>query len=666
MYNLLFSPIKINSVEIKNRVSYPALGLLYCYDGKLNDRLYNYFREKASGGAGMITVGPVGFDFTGSGPVAIQIGTDDAMPSFEKMTRVIHDEGAAAWIQIFHAGAYSYSRALGGDDPVAPSAVYSRYSKTVPRELSRDDIMSVQKEFVKAAVRAKKCGFDGVEIIGSAGYLVTQFLSPLKNLRTDEYGGSLENRTRFAREIICMMRDSLGPDYPITIRMAGNDFVPGSVTSGETPEIAKEYEKSGIDMINVTGGWHESHIPQLPMTLPRGGFAYLALNVRKAVSIPVMASNRISTPDEAERILADGMADMVNLGRVLIADPEWPKKAMEGRPEEIRPCVACNQGCTDSLFSGQPVACICNARAGHEAERIIRKAKPPKKILVAGAGPGGLEAAIRAAEAGHSVELCEKSGDIGGQLWIAAAPPHKSDLLDIIKYYRTMLAKYGVRVRLNTEVTADLVRSEKPDHVIVAEGAEALIPPIKGMDDPSVITAWKVLRDDPPLGKKIAVIGGGAVGLETAHFLAMKGTLTPEALHFLFLYEAETAERLRLYATRGTKDVTVFEMLPKPGTGIGRSTKWIIIDNLDRFGVKVISSAKVTAIKDGEVCFERNGNAESIRFDSVVNAVGSRAVKKLTESMKSAGIPFTAIGDCVKPAQIGDAVHQGFLAIMNL
>ena len=265
MLDILFSPITINKTEIKNRIAYPSLGLLYSLDGKLNDRYIQFYHERAKGGAGIVTIGPVGFDFVGSGPIALQIGTDEAIPAFQKITRLIKDEGARAWVQLFHAGAYSYSKLMGGDDPIAPSPVYSNYSKLVPREMTIEDIQEVQDNFVNAAERAREAGFDGVEIIGSAGYLITQFLSPLKNQRTDEYGGSFENRVRFPREIIEKMRKRLGPDYPISIRMAGNDFVPGSNTDEDVPAIAKIYEEAGIDLINVTGGWHESKIPQLSM-----------------------------------------------------------------------------------------------------------------------------------------------------------------------------------------------------------------------------------------------------------------------------------------------------------------------------------------------------------------------------------------------------------------
>ncbi|MCX8122541.1 MAG: FAD-dependent oxidoreductase [Spirochaetes bacterium] len=666
MYQLLFTPIKINTLEIKNRIAYPALGLLYSYDGTLNDRYYEYFREKAKGGAGLVTVGPVGIDIAGSGRIALSLASDDRIPDFAKLTKIIKGEGARTFVQLFHAGAYSYSMLTDGVQPIAPSAVYSKYSKQTPREMTLEDIEIVQKAYVDAALRAKEAGFDGVEIIASAGYLITQFLSPITNKRTDQYGGSFENRVRFPREVIEKVRRAVGKDFPVSIRMAGNDFVPGSNTSRETPLIAKVYEEAGVDIINVTGGWHEAKVPQLPMELPRAGYAYLAANIKRVVNVPVMASNRISSPDEAEKILKDSMADMVNLGRVLIADPYWPIKAQNGKAKLIRPCVGCNQGCTDTLFSGMPVGCILNARAGYEFERSIEKTRSPLKIMVVGAGPGGLEAAVRAKEAGHDVVIYEKEQEIGGQLHIAAAPPHKHELLEIIRYYKSMIEEYSIPVYCSTTVTIDLIKEVQPDHVILATGAEPLTPPIKGVELPNVYSAWDVLRNNPKLGRNVAVIGGGAVGIETALFIANKGTLSPEVLHFLMFFDAEPVDHLKELITRGTSAVTIIEMLPTIGKDVGRSTRWILNLEMEKYGINVITSATVIEIKDKAVVYTKQNDTIHQEFDNVVIAVGSKPVNPLENELKKLGIAYSILGDCKKIGKINDAIHEAFLAIANL
>ena len=532
--------------------------------------------------------------------------------------------------------------------------------------MTLDQIKEVQEAFARTAERAREAGFDGVEIIGSAGYLVTQFLSPKTNKRTDQYGGSFENRVRFPRELIELMRKRLGPDFPITIRMAGNDFVPGSNTDTETPQFARVYEQAGIDAINVTGGWHESKVPQLPMHLPRSGFSYLALNIKRAVSVPVMASNRICTPEEAERILREGCADMVNLGRVLLADPDWPNKAEKGRAKEIRPCVACSQGCTDMAFKGKPVFCVSNPFTGFETERSIPRADTPKKVLVVGAGLAGMEAAVTAAQMGHQVEVFDRAGWIGGQINLAGVPPHKGELLEFIRYYGAMSEKHNLPVQLNTAVDLNLIKSRNPDHVILAAGARPLVPDIPGADGPKVLSAWQVLAEKPLVGPRVAIIGGGAVGLETALFLAQRGALTPEALHFLFMYQAESVERLHELMVRGSTRVTVFEVLPKVGRDVGPSTKWVLLDQLKRFGVQVVTKAQVKSIADGRVEYVREEEPLAEEFDHVVLAVGVKPDNALAADLEKAGIPYTLVGDCVRPGRIEEAIHGGFKAAVEI
>jgi len=666
MYTSLFCPITINKLEIRNRIAYPSLGLLYSYDQKINDRYFHFFAERARGGAGIVTVGPVGIDDLGAGMVALSLADDAAIPSFRKLAGLIKAEGARAWIQLFHAGAYAYPFLIGNKTPIAPSAVYSKYSKAMPREMTKEDIERVQEAFAMAAARAVEAGFDGVEIIASAGYLLTQFLSPLTNQRADEYGGSFENRLRFPLETITRTRKRIGADVPLSVRMAGNDFIPGSNTDRETPEIAKAYVAAGVDAVNVTGGWHEAKLPQLPMELPRSGFSWLAKNIKAAVSVPVFASNRIADPETAERIIRDGCADLVNLGRVLIADPFWPEKARTGRAAEIRPCVACSQGCTDKIFNGEPVMCVGNPRAGYEGERVIGKTASPKQVMIIGAGLAGLEAAVTASEIGHKVSLYEKAGDIGGQVWIAGTPPHKQELWEFVRYYRAMLEKHAIPVHLNTTVDADQVRKNKPDYIIVAEGASPLKPPIPGINDPSVICAWDLLRNHLPVGRRVAVIGGGAVGLETALHIAARGTIAPDVLAYLFEYSAESPERLKELLYSGTSSVTVFEMLPKAGKDIGKSTKWVLMDKLERYGVRILTDARVDRIENGIISYEMDGNTLTGEFDSVVLAAGSKSVKNTAEMINSLGIPFAAVGDGVVPGKMDGAIHGGFLAAMAI
>ncbi|MCL1834095.1 MAG: NAD(P)/FAD-dependent oxidoreductase [Leptospirales bacterium] len=668
MFDILFEPIKINKTVIKNRIVYPSIALRYTGEDDINARYIEYFRERAKGGAGIVTVGPILFDDTGMGFPAMSIAEEESIPSFKKISSAIKNEGAKAWMQLYHAGAYGSSEMMNGKQLIAPSPIYSIYSKETPREMTVEEIHTIQDRFALGAERAKDAGFEGVELIGSAGYLITQFLSPLKNIRTDEYGGSFDNRVRFVREIIEKIRKRLGPDFPISIRMAGNDFVAGSNTDLDTPLIAKVYEEAGINAISVTGGWHESHVPQLTMELPRGGFSYLARSIKSAVSIPVYASNRISDPYTAEEIIKNGSADMVNLGRVLIADPYWPQKVKAGLIDEICPCIACSQGCTDEFFSGRAVKCLTNARASFERERNIPKTESHKKIMVIGAGPGGLEAAYRAAEGGYKVELFEKSDKIGGQLLIAGIPPYKQELFELVRFYNAMIKKFKIELHLNCEVTIELINKLKPDFIISAEGAVIAKPPIDGLDDKDndVLSAWDVLKDDPKLGKEIAIIGGGAVGLETAEYIAKKGTIDPETLYFLFKNMAESYERLHDLLRDSNKKITVFEMNSKIGDDIGRSTKWILLGNIKYYNINLITGAKVLSIKSKTILYEKDGVEQSKKFDTVINAAGAVPVRKLAERLNETGIPFKVVGDSNRPAAILQAVHEGFLAVMDL
>jgi 2,4-dienoyl-CoA reductase (NADPH2) len=666
MYSNLFRPIAINKIEIKNRIAYPSLALIYSQDSRLNDRYYAYYRERARGGAGIVTVGPVGVDTLGGGPIALSLMSDAAIPAFAKAAKIIKEEGARAWIQLFHAGAYTYPAFIEGKEPIAPSAIYSPYSKTTPREMTLADIENVQRAFSRAALRAKTAGFDGVEIIGSAGYLITQFLSPLKNQRTDAYGGSFENRVRFPCELIALLRKKLGQDFPLTIRMAGHDFVAGSNTDVEMREIARRYEESGIDAINVTGGWHESKVPQLPMELPRAGFGFLARNIKASVSVPVMASNRIANPATADRLIGDGMADLVVLGRGLLADPMWPQKAQEGRADEIRPCVACSQGCTDQIFSGRSVFCIANPMDGFETERESVKTDSPKHVMVVGAGVAGLEAAVTLTERGHRVTVYEQQGDIGGQIHLASAPPYKQELMEFVRYYRAKIKRHHILLKLRTKVDTALIEKVHPDHVMIAEGAEPEVLPIRGVGDPEVVSAWEVLQGKAGLGENVAVVGGGLVGLETALYIASKGTITPEVLYFLMANDAVAPERLKELMFRGMSLVTVFEMLPKVGQDVGKSTKWILMGNIKKFGVKVVTSAVVTSVSNGTVVYGKDGETVEREFDTVVLAPGVKSREILSKKMETLGIPFTVIGDGAKPGKIDHAIHGGFLAALEV
>jgi len=661
MFNLLFSPFRVNRVEIRNRVVMPAFGLLYSPDRKVSQKLLDFYEARARGGCGLIIVGGVGIDFIGGGPVMLGIDDDSFIPGYEKLAEVVHRHGAKLFLQLFHAGRYSFS-ILIKQKAVAPSKVWTRYTKEEPRELSREEIKELEQKFADAGLRAKKAGADGVELIGSAGYLINQFLSPVTNLRTDEYGGSFEKRATFVLNTIARVREKVGNDFAVAMRIGGNDFIPGGNTNEEMSEYARMFVDKGIDAVNVTGGWHETKVPQLPMAVPAGAYTYLALGIKRKVKVPVYSSNRIFDPEQAERVLLEGWADAVCIGRGQIADPEWANKAKAGRWDEIRPCVGCMQGCMDRLFNMKPVECLANPCSGWEGERKIVPVRESKRVLVVGGGPSGCEAAITARLRGMEVELWEESDRIGGQLFLAAAPPGREDFIRLAQFYARELERVGVKVRLKKKATALKIAKAGFQEIIIATGARPLKIELPGSKLDFVFQAWEVLKGKVKLGGKLVVIGGGSTGIETAIFAASQGTISGEVLKFLLMNQAEKIEKLAQLCSRGSHQVVILEMLERLGPDLGVATRWVLLQELEQLGVKTITKAKVVKIKPGEVVYEREGQTLSEPGDSVILALGSAPERKLAEELARAGVQFQETGDAVKPRKIMDAVAEGFLA----
>jgi len=533
--------------------------------------------------------------------------------------------------------------------------------------MTREDIEAIQDAYVQAARRAKEAGFDYVEVLACTGYLISQFLSPVTNKRSDEYGGPIENRMRFGLEVFSRVREVLGKDYPLGIRVAGNDFMEGGHTNEESALFCAESVKVGVDAINVTGGWHETYVPQLNTSVPLGTFVYLARGIKEKVNVPVLASNRLGDPYVAERALRSGSCDMVCWGRPLIADPELPKKVRDGRFDEIVPCIACNQGCFDSIFSGSAVFCIMNPRAGREREVEVRKTDRPKRVMVAGGGPAGMEFALTAAWEGHEVTLYEEKEYLGGQINLAKASPGKADLGRITESMRGRMNRYGVKVKLGSRLTAERVEKEKPDILAVASGALPVDIPVPGADKPHVHCAWDVLMERvPDIGKNVVIIGGNATGCETAHFLTALGIPDPAVFTFLMYHTAETPETAEKLLHHSGRKITVVEMADRLAANVGRSGRWPLMKSLRMMGVDLRRGAKLLEIKDDSVLVESEAGQESIPADTVIMAVGSRSVNELAPAVMTAGVKVITLGDAKEPRKLTEAIREGFEEALKL
>ncbi|TET74982.1 MAG: FAD-dependent oxidoreductase, partial [Dehalococcoidia bacterium] len=572
MFKYLFSPIKIGTMEVRNRIAMPPMSNGYgAADGTVTEKMLDYYEARAKGGVGLVIVEATApNDARKHLPISPGLFDDKQIPSWRELAKAVHGHGARLATQLFDAGPESLSF-LSGVQPVGPSPVAGRYFRQIPRELSIEEIEGVIDDFAEAAKRGREAGLDAIEIHAAHGYaMVGSFLSPFFNKRTDVYGGSLEGRLKLLVEIIKRIKARAGGDFPIVVRISGDDRVPGGRTLQETQFIAPILVEAGVDAFEVSGG-------TIPTTfwavVPPSGTP-LALNapfaeaLKQVVSVPVICVGRINSPQLAEFILESGKADMVSMGRALMADPEMPKKAAAGDLEDIAPCVADNYGCIGAAMAGRPPTCIVNPAMGKEKEMAIVPAEKPKRVLVAGGGPAGLEAARVAALRGHQVALLEKEGKLGGQLNLASVPSHMQELSQLIKYLSRQVEKAGVKVELGKEVTPELVDEMKPDVVIVATGACPLTPDdIPGVDNERVVTAWDVLAGKAvTAARNVVILGGGLVGCETADFLA------------------ETGDNPAV----GRTAVTIVEMLGDVALDMPSEVKHLLMQRLHAKGVKIL------------------------------------------------------------------------------
>jgi len=641
----LFTPGKIGTLEVKNRIiKAPQSTGMSNVDGSVSERLIRHYRELARGGAGLIIVEYAYVDKIASKSAHCQLGICDNehIPGLAWLADTIKDNGAKAGIQIEHCGRQKFL----GTQPIKSSsripwpALLERCGRdAIPEELTIDEILDIVEAFGDAAKRAVDAGFDLIEIHGAHGYLLTNFFSPHTNKRNDCYGGSLENRMRIYIQVVRNIREKIGNDFPLTIRLSGTDYEPDGFPIEDTIQLAKALEREGIDAIHVSGGDHHTMIHQVsPMAIPVCHNVWAAEAIKKEVKIPVIASGSITLPRYAEDIIASGKADFVALGRPLWADPYWPQKAMEGRPEDIRPCIRCNEGCLErTFFKFKAVTCAVNPTVGREEELEITPAKKLKKIAVIGGGPAGMEAARVCALRGHNVTIYEKNR-LGGVLHEASTPDFKADIRAFRDYLITQINKLNIKV-VKEEATPASIKDGGYDVIVVAVGGVPIKPDVPGIDKPIVISALDILNGKKEAKQKVVVVGGGLVGTEIALFLAEQG-----------------------------KDVSIVEMLDEIMKDVATTDKLAYSEKIAKANIKIFTGQKLQEVKDnGVVIVSKNGDSTEIEADTVVIAVGFAPQKNIiSEFEKNTGIEVYTIGDCVQPGKIFDAIHTAYKTALRI
>lgn len=631
----LFSPLTIKKLKLHNRIVMPAMGNRYpTFGGEATDRLIRYYVERARGEAGLIIVQFASVTLEGrSSQYPLGIWGDDQIPGLQRLVRAIHQEGVPVAVQLAHAGAMATS-AIIGTQPVGPSPVPC-FKREVPRELGVEEIQVLVEAFAQAARRAMEAEFDAVQLHMAHGYLLQEFLSPISNRRNDEYGGDLKRRLRFPLEVLRRVRDVVGDKTPLSCRLCVDEALPGGITLEEGVQIAKALEESGADVMDVTGGAAATFHVSVPSQAdpPGGALLPLATAVKRAVSVPVVAVGKLHDPLAMERVLAEGQADLIAVGRGLIADPELPRKARRGRLDDIRPCLTCDSpDCHGRIFRQLSMGCVVNPVVGREGDYELRPADQPHHVLVIGAGPAGLEAARVAALRGHQVTLREKGPRLGGQLFLAGQAPHKQLHLSLIDYYERQLASLGVDVELGVELDAASVLAIAPDVIILATGARPCTFDIPGLDGQTP-TAWDVLSGRP-VGQSVAVVGGGSVGCETAEYLAVRG-----------------------------HKVAILEMLPEVACELAPWTRRLMVDRLLEHHVEILLQCKVFAFNRRRLLYDRSGVHEILDgLDSVVLALGATSYDPLSPELRAAGLNPLLVGDCVKPRNIATAIREGYQA----
>jgi 2,4-dienoyl-CoA reductase (NADPH2) len=663
-YPHLLQPLDLGFTTLRNRVLMGSMhvGLEEAKNGF--ERMAAFYAERARGGVALMVTGGIAPNDDGRPyPGGARLATPEEAEQHKIVTKAVHEAGGKIAMQILHFGRYAYHPGL-----VGPSPIRAPISPMAPRELSSEEVERTVEDFVNCAAMAQLAGYDGVEIMGSEGYLINEFIAARTNHRTDEWGGSYENRTRFPIEIVRRVRERVGTDFIIIYRLSMLDLVEGGSTHEEVVQLAQAVEKAGATMINTGIGWHEARIPTIATSVPRAAFAWVTQKMKGKVGIPLITTNRINTPEVGEKILADGCADMVSMARPLLADPDFVNKAAAGKADQINTCIGCNQACLDHTFSGKITSCLVNPRACHETELKIEPATAKKRVAVVGAGPAGLAAATTAAQRGHDVTLFEADADIGGQFNIAKQIPGKEEFYETLRYFRNQLQLTGVKTQLGKRVSVAELAQAGFDDVVLATGVAPRTPQIEGIDHPKVLNYLDVLRDKKHVGKTVAVIGAGGIGFDVSEYLTHEGespALNLEKFNDEWGIDSSYRDRGGIKPAKLDKPPRQIYLMQrkasKVGDGLGKTTGWIHRTSLKNRNVEMIAGASYTKIDDAGLHFTVGGKEVVLPVDNVVLCVGQEPHRELQAGLEAAGVKVHLIGGADVAAELDAkrAIKQG-------
>ncbi|WP_426320072.1 FAD-dependent oxidoreductase [Pseudoduganella sp. R-43] len=663
-YPHLLAPLDLGFTTLKNRVIMGSMhvGLEEEVDGF--ERMAAFYAERARGEVGLIVTGGIAPNEAGRPwKAGAKLTTTEEVAQHRKVTAAVHAEGGKIAMQILHFGRYAYHPKL-----VGPSAIKAPINQFTPHELSTEEVAATIEDYAQCAVLAREAGYDGVEIMGSEGYLINEFIAARTNQRTDEWGGSYENRMRFPVEIVRRVRERVGKDFIIIYRLSMLDLVEGGSTLDEVVQLAQAVEQAGATILNTGIGWHEARIPTIATKVPRAGFAWVTKNLMGKVGIPLVATNRINTPEVAEGILADGAANMVSMARPFLADAFFMQKAREDRGDEINTCIGCNQACLDHTFSGKITSCLVNPRACHEAELVIAPAQQAKRIAVVGAGPAGLSFATTAASRGHDVTLFDAGSEIGGQFNVAKKVPGKEEFNETLRYFGRQIELTGVKLHLNTRVDAVGLAAGGFDDVVLATGVTPRTPAIDGIDHPKALGYLQVLRDGAPVGKNVAVIGAGGIGFDVSEYLTHEGksaSLVPEKFYAEWGIDNGYKDRGGLRAPEVEASPRKVHLLQrktsKVGDGLGKTTGWIHRTGLKAKRVNMQSGVSYDRIDDAGLHVTIEGQQHVLPVDNVIVCAGQEPLRELQQGLLDAGCKVHLIGGADVAAELDAkrAINQG-------